>query len=130
MESDTIDDSADWLLARSLGLFDTANSLIVPEDGLPDASDTPAAPLTITTSELSSSSLPSPPTDRVFSNERDAMTFINRFTKEHGYALTTKNSKRARKTTRLQHVIYNAIVAEIIELESMKQSVPGSAVLV
>ncbi|ODM17045.1 hypothetical protein SI65_07444 [Aspergillus cristatus] len=39
-------------------------------------------------------SLPSPPVDAIYSSEKEAMDAINEFTKQHGYALTTKSSKR------------------------------------
>ncbi|OJJ88811.1 uncharacterized protein ASPGLDRAFT_54791 [Aspergillus glaucus CBS 516.65] len=39
-------------------------------------------------------SLPPPPVDAIYSSEKEAMDAINEFTKQHGYALTTKSSKR------------------------------------
>ena len=39
-------------------------------------------------------SLPPPPADAIYSSEKEAMDAINEFTKQHGYALTTKSSKR------------------------------------
>ncbi|ODM20249.1 hypothetical protein SI65_03302 [Aspergillus cristatus] len=39
-------------------------------------------------------SLPPPPADAIYPSEKEAMDAINEFTKQHGYALTTKSSKR------------------------------------
>ncbi|OJJ89486.1 uncharacterized protein ASPGLDRAFT_21589 [Aspergillus glaucus CBS 516.65] len=40
------------------------------------------------------SPLPPSPTNIIYSSEKEAMDAINEFTQQHGYALTTKSSKR------------------------------------
>ncbi|KAL4865207.1 hypothetical protein BDV12DRAFT_175075 [Aspergillus spectabilis] len=71
----------------------------------PDTTDTPASITTSidTTNSTSTISMPPPPTDRTFSQENEAMDFINDFTGEHGYALTTKNSKLGGKDGPIQY---------------------------